>query len=503
MKRFTKLALLAAAAAIFAGAFAGVALAKDTLIVANIYDAKTLDPIATNDVATSGMCLHVYDNLLALGPDGKPVPQLAEKYEIVDNLTYKFSLRKGVKFHNGEEMKAADVKYTFERAKTPAGASIRQYVDDIDTIEAIDDYTVVFKMKRPFTPFLMALTHTCGSILNKKAVEAAGDSYGMNPVGTGPFKFKSWAKGDRITLERNEEYWGKKPAYKTLVMRSIPEATNRTIELESGAIDIAYQITTNDLKRVQENPKLSLMRVVDNSTTYMGLNCSKPPFDNVKVREAVSLALDTVGIQKAVWRGVGKAPVAPIAPNILYAIKDAKPHVQDVEKAKKLLAEAGVKLPLNVQIWTNERKERIDMATIIQSQLEEVGIKAEIKVLEWGAYLDGLKQKTHDMFILGWVASVPDPEFAVSGVFHSSMAGSTNFSYFSNPEVDKMMEQGKALPNGPEREKLYKDLQEKIDSLKPWIYLHNDEQICGTQKNVKGFQPSPRGYHVLTNVSFE
>ena len=390
-------------------------------------DAKTLDPHQAVDTLSFIVTKQINEPLVTV--DGKTkqlVPVLAERWEILDPQTYKFFLKKGVKFHNGEELTAEDVVFSLKRAasKDSLYAKSKGKYIDTDGFQIIDKYTLIVKTHGPVGGWLDSMKHPYASIFSKKAVESAGAEYFRNPVGTGPFKFKSWAKGDRITLERNEEYWGKKPAFKTLVMRAIPEATNRTIELESGAIDIAYQITTNDLKRVQENPKLALMRVVDNSTTYMGLNCSKAPFDNPKVRKAVSLALDTVGIQKAVWRGVGKAPVAPIAPNILYAIKDAKPHVQDVEAAKKLLAEAGVKLPLNVQIWTNERKERIDMATIIQSQLEEVGIKAEIKVLEWGAYLDGLKQKTHDMFILGWVASVPDPEFAVSGVF---IANSTDF----------------------------------------------------------------------------
>lgn len=504
MRRSTRLALVSAVCAVLLCLGAGAALAaKDTLVVANIYDAKTLDPIGTHDVASSGICLHIYDTLLALGQDGKLENQLAEKYDILDSLTYRFTLRKGVRFHNGEEFKAEDVKYTFERAKTPKGASIRQYVESIDRIEVVDDYTVVFKLKEPFTPFLMALTHTAGSIVNRKAVEAAGDAYGMNPVGTGPFVFKSWAKGNQITLERNENYWGKKPVYKTLVMRSIPEATSRTIELESGGIDIAYQITANDAKRVQEHPKLNLLREFDYSITYMGFNCMKPPFDNPKVRKAVSMAIDTVGMHNAVWRGVGKVPSGIIPTNIKYSDTSRQPRAQDVEGAKKLLAEAGVKLPLNVQIWVNERKERIDMATIIQNQLEEIGIKAEIKVLEWGAYLDGLKQKTHDMFIIAWVATVPDPDFALFGVFHTKMMGSSNYSYFSNPEIDAMMEKGRALPDGAEREKLYKDLQDKIDSLTPWVYLHNDEPLCGTQKNIRGFRVDPRSYHLLTNVTFE
>jgi peptide/nickel transport system substrate-binding protein len=143
------------------------------------------------------------------------------------------------------------------------------------------------------------------------------------------------------------------------------------------------------------------------------------------------------------------------------------------------------------------------MATIIQSQLSEIGINVQIKVLEWGAYLDGLKAKQHDMFILGWVATVPDPDFAVGAVFHSSMKGKMNFAFFGDDEVDALIEKGKTLPDGAEREKVYKDLQRLINEKCPWVYLLNDEQICGVRKNVQGFKPSPRGYHVLYNVYFE
>ncbi len=325
----------------------------------------------------------------------------------------------------------------------------------------------------------------------------------MHPIGTGPFKFLSWAKGDRLTLERFEDFHGKKPAYKTLVMRSITEPTSRTIELESGAVDIAYQITTNDIKRVEENPNLKLMRVMDNSTSYLGFNCEKAPFDNVKVRQAINLAIDTVGINKAVYRGIGQAPTGPIAPNVKYFDKSQPVHEQDMETAKKLLEEAGYKDGFKAQIWTNDKKERVDMATIIQSQLSEIGIDVEIKVLEWGAYLDGLKAKQHDMFIVGWVSTVPDPEFAVGGVFHSSMKGKMNFSFFGDPKVDELIEKGKTLPDGADREAVYVELQKELNEKRPWVYLLNDEQICGMQKNVKGFRPSPRGYHELYNVYFE
>lgn len=329
---------------------------KDTLVVANIYDAKTLDPHATNDVASSGAMLQIYETLVALDDDNNIVPQLAERWERPDELTYKFYLLKGVKFHNGEELKASDVKYTIERAMSPKGAAIQNYSSEVDTVEVVDDYTVVIKTKQPCTPFLASLSHTWGSILNEKATEAAGDNYGMHPVGTGPFKFVSWEKGDRLTLERYEEFHGKKPAYKTLVIRSITEPTNRTIELESGAVDIAYGIPSNDIKRVEENENLKLMRIMDNSTTYLGFNCEKSPFDDVRVRQAIGKAIDTVLINKAVYRGVGQAPVGPIAPNVKYSDKTLPVHERDVEGARKLLTEAGYPNGFDAEIWTNEKK---------------------------------------------------------------------------------------------------------------------------------------------------
>ena len=488
-------------AVLLVGLFALPALAKDTLVVANIYDARTLDPIAQNEVATSGMCLHVYDTLVALDQENNLVPKLAEKWEQIDDTTYKFYLRKDAKFHNGEPFTAKDVKYTVERAQTPAGSAIRQYSEVVDKVEILDDYTVVFKLKFPFTPFLMSLTHTWGSMLNQKAVEAAGESYGMNPVGTGPFKFKSWNKGDRIVLERFDDYWGQKPAYKELVMRAVSESINRTIELESGAVDIAYRIPVTDITRIEENKDLTLYRHLENSTTYMGFNCAKAPWDNVKVRQAVRLALDNVGMQKAVFRGTGRAPNAPVAPTVKYSDKDIPYVKRNIEEAKKLLAEAGVKTPLKAEIWTNDYKPRRDLATIIQAQLKDVGIEVEHKVLEWGAYLDGLQQKTHDLYILGWVASVPDAEFALSGVLKST--GGSNYTFFKDEQVDALLDQAKGMPDGPERAEVYKKVQARIHELTPWVYMYNEETFHGSQKNVKGFVPSPRGYHELTGVTFE
>lgn len=478
--------------------------AKDTLVVATAYDAKSLDPHAVNDVASSNVMTQIYETLVQLNEKNEVVPMLAESYKQVDKLTYEFKLRKGVKFHNGEELKASDVKFSLTRAaKSP---SVSHIFGDIDTnsFQMPDDYTISFKIKTPATGFLAGLVHTGGSILSEKAVTEAGDNYGMNPVGTGPMKFVNWKKGDSVELERFDEFYGNKPKIKKLTIRVIPEPTNRVIELESGGVDIAYEVSANDLSRVEDNENLQILRIIDNSTQYLGFNNQKAPFNDIRVRQAISYALDTKSIVETVWRGIGKVAVGPIGPNVLYSDKTLERHEYNVEKAKELLKEAGFENGFKTTLWTNEKKERVDMATIMQSQLKEVGIDLEIKVLEWGAYLDGLAKGEQDMFMIGWTCQTPDPDLAVYAPLHSSKAGTGgNYSFFKNTRADELIMEGRVMENSPEREEVYKELQKLVKDEAPWVFLLNGEQVIGASKNVKGLVPSPFGYHVLYNVYFE
>jgi peptide/nickel transport system substrate-binding protein len=486
----------------FAAVFCGVSQAKDNLIVADQYDATTMDPIAHNDMPSSRACYEVYDTLIFLNDDGGFRPGLASSWEFLSDTDYKFTLRQGVKFHNGDEMTAEDVRFSIMRATGDEGAQIAEYSQNVRDVEVVDDYTVIIHLKGVDYSFFPSLTHSWGSIISKRAYEEADGNFGMNPVGTGPFKVVSWQKGNKYVLERFDDFWGEKAKFKTLEVRSVPEPTSRTIELESGGVDIAYPIVTNDLKRVEEHENLVLYRRPQTSITYLGFNCSKKPFDDVRVRQAINAALDTVTIQAAVWRGVGKVPTSLVPEAVKYSIAtEVSPHKQDAELAKKLLADAGIE-NLKLEIWTNERKERIDMATIIQAQLEEVGISSEIRVMEWGAYLNGLEvEKKHDIYLLGWVSTVPDPNFAITGLLETN-AGS-NFTYYADPKLDEFLEHGRKVPDGDERAAIYKDAQLYINEQTPMIYLHNDESIAGTQKNVKGFVPSTNEVHSFRDVYFE
>lgn len=477
----------------------------DTLVVATTYDAKTLDPYMTNDVASSNAMRQIYDTLVSIDDEGNIINALAEKIERVDGKTYRFTLKKGVKFHNGEILTADDALFSLKRA-FEKGASVRHIMGVIDPagFKKVDDLTFEVKTKEAMSSFLAALTHFGGGVIvNKKAVEAAGQDYGFKPVGTGPFKLASWKKGDRMELERFDGYYGEKPEFSKMVLRVIPEASNRTIELESGDVDIAFEISSLDVSRVKAHKNLELLELVDNATTYLGFNCDKEPFNNVKLRQAITMAINIPASVKAVFRGTGSAAVGPIGPNVKYANPALKPSATDLKKAKQLLAEAGYPNGLNTTIWTNAKKVRVDMATIIQAQLKKIGINVKIQVLEWGAYLQGLKNNEHELFIVGWTCQTPDPDMAVFPTFHSSQKGGNNFANFGDAEVDALLDKARLTADGPERKALYFKIQDQLKEKAPWVFLANRKMAYGAQDYIEGFVPSPYGFHALYKVKLK
>ena len=499
--RKKSLSFLLALCVLSFGTSASFALERsETLIVANPADAKNLDPAIAGDGPSMGLMLQIYEGLLRYDFDKQDVvPLLAEKWEQVDDLTYRFTLRDGVKFHNGETMRASDVKFCFERAMGPLGTGSKLYTDAIESVETPDERTVIFHLKAPYAPFITLLTLTWASVLSQKGVERLGENLNLDAtgVGTGPYKFSSWQKGDRIVLDRFDDYWGKKAALKQIVMRAVPEAVNRTIELESGAVDISLIIHANDIRRISENPDLKVLRRLDYIVTYMGMNQRHKPLDDPKVREAIACALNVEALQKAVWQGTGRVPNGPLAWEARYADHDLPLPVQDVERAKRLLEEAGVK-DLELKLWTADRKERVDAATIIQGQLAEVGIKVDIQVMEWGAFLDGLLAGRQQLFILG--SGFSDPGLTVKALYYTD--GSANYTHVDDKTLNELTDRSLALPDGPERAKLFADIQRRLAALRPAVYLNDEEYLVGAARRVEGFQPGPRGYHSFVDVYF-
>jgi peptide/nickel transport system substrate-binding protein len=477
---------------------------KDTLVVAQGADAKTLDPHGSNDQPSSRIIKQINDTLVVQDESMELQPGLAESWEKVDDLTFEFKLKQGVKFHNGEELKASDVKFTLLRAlESPNVGHIVGAIDP-EGIEIVDDYTIKLSTTEPFAPLLAHLAHTGASILNEKAVTEAGDDYGQNPVGTGPFMFVKWTNGDSIELTRNDDYHGEAAKVKNLTFRNIAENTNRTINLETGEIDIAYDILPADIKRVEEHEDLTLYRDVNLSTTYIGFNAAKKPYDDARVRQAINYAIDVESIIGAVMEGVGQQANGPLGPNVWGSNQNLEAYGYNVEKAKELLADAGYADGFKTTIWTNDNKTRMDIAEIVQNQLKEINIEAEVQVVEWGAYLDGTAAGEHDMFILGWTTVTGDADYGLYALFHSSQFGDAgNRTFYGNARVDELLTKARVSVDPAEREALYLEAQGIIRDDAPWIFLYSGEYLDGTRANVKGFKQHPAGHHRLGSVYFE
>jgi peptide/nickel transport system substrate-binding protein len=370
----------------------------------------------------------------------------------------------------------------------------------IEDVKKIDDYTISIHLKTPFTPFLYVFSEVWGGVVSKKVLETAGgEAHNKAPVGTGPFKFVEWRKGDRVVLERNDDYHGKKAEFAHLVIRAVPEDSVRTIELESGAIDMAYQVHVNDFKRLEEHPKLTLMRRNALRVQFFVFNCKKEPFNDVRVRQALVKAVDLAGLQSAVYRGVGYAPAGPLPKDMQYSDRSLEVPAQDIEGAEALLAEAGIK-NFKLTILTNEQKDRVDAATILQAQFAEIGVEAEIQVLEYGAYDDKINRGDYDIALYGWGNNLPDPEFALTRLYHTRGIGSSNISLYSNPKMDELLDKGVSAPEGEGRAAVYKEAQKLFLEEVPALYWAVNEVALAYGPRITDFPIHIRGIYELNKV---
>ena len=475
---------------------------RDTIVVAQGSDAKTLDPHFTNDQPSSRVAVQIYSQLVEVDENMHIVPGLATSWEHLDDLTTLFYLREGVRFHNGEELKASDVKFSLDRMiNSPTVAHI---INAVDRVEVVDDYSVKIITKEPFGPLLYHLTHAAASIVNEKAVVEAGQNYGQHPVGTGPYQFVDWTVGDRVTMKAFDDYFGGKQAIENLVFRNIVEGTNRAIALETGEADIVYDIEPIDKQTILDKDDLVLVEEESLQTAYFGFNMRKAPFDRKEVRQAIAYAINAQDMIDAVEMGAGRPANSPIGPKVFGYNPEAKLYEQDYEKARELLARAGYPEGFRSTIWTNDNPIRVQLAQVIQAQLRQIGIEIAIEVVEWGAFLDGTSRGDHEMFILGWVTVTGDADYGLYALFNSATHGSAgNRSFIENPRIDELLNNARQSTDPEERMALYGELQAIIQEEVPHVSLYTQFQNVGMKSHLQGFSMSPGGHHKVRGVYFE
>ena len=465
---------------------------RTDIVIGATADVVSPDPHAQNDTSSSKVIHMMFDYLVALNGEGEFDPMLAESWEQEDDLTWVFHLREGVKFHNGEEMTASDVKYSLERCAESAIA--KQAVEAIETIEVVDDYTVKLITSYPFAPLLSKLASSKCAIVPEeytKECDAESDTaFQEAPVGTGPFKFDSWTPNNEFKVVRNDDYWAGTPKCTSIVCRVIPEATSLTIALETGEVDMVESVIAVDAERVKTNEDLKTMELVQGAVTYLGMNYAKEPYNNTDLRKAIAYAIDREAIIEVVLEGYGEI-LNTVFPPMMAAYDDTiEGYPYDVEKAKEYLAKAGYPDGgLTVEIATSG-DERNRIAQLIQANLADIGITVDIALLEWGAYLDYVAGQDHQMFILGW-SNAYDPDGNMYDVFHKDRPSTTNRSNFRNDEVSALIDQARTELDWTKREEMYKQLQQMIMDEPVWVPLFAKTAIVGMNKGLEGvvFEP--------------
>ena len=469
---------------------------RKDIVIAKASDVVGADPHDVNDTSSSAALRHMYNSLLVRKTEtGELQPCLAESWEIPDDLTYKMKLREGVKFHNGNDFNAEDVVFSLLRAKEMP--KVKFMAEMIDTVVADDDYNVTITTLYPCAPFLANLAGTQLSIIDKETFEAyekEGKSYSEFPIGTGVMKLKNWHVNDSFTMERWDGYWGEIAVADTVTYKVVPEESSRTIALQSGDVDMIDEVPPVDIDRVLADDSIKTVENVSSSITYVGWNMSKAPFDNVKVRKALAHATNKQDIIDVVIEGKGIeintawSALGDFHDNEIFA------YEYDIEKAKALMAEAGYPDGFKANVALNS-DERSRVAQVLQTQWAPIGVELEITLMEWGAYLEHISGKSHDLFILGWSMSY-DPASTALALFHTESGGATgNRGWYANPEMDKLIDEGAQLING-DREPIYREIQRLVMDDMVFMPLYSKQCIVAMNKNLEGIRINPAGSHM-------
>jgi peptide/nickel transport system substrate-binding protein len=470
--------------------FTGVAHAAEPvrggkLTVAQSNEPASLDPIMGNAQGTDRSVYNLFaENLLYQDDKGEFHPQLAESWTLAeDGKSLIFKLRPGVKFQDGTDFNAEAVKFNLDRVIDPkVAARARQYIGDLESTEVIDPLTVKINLKQPSGPFLTALATEPGSMVSPTAVRERGADFARSPIGTGPFQITDWGAG-KVEAKRFDGYWGGAPYLDTVTVRTISNTAVKLVELKSGSVQLGDTIQVKDIPDLESDPNLKLVDKTQVLTAYMAFNNSKPPFNNINLRKAVSHAISREALEKAVSRGQGgvmsglEAPVSPVWS------EEIKGHNLNLELAREAYKKSGHKGPLTLLVI--QRDPDTQIAQMIQSMCKAAGIDLRISVLERLAWVERTTNGNFELGLLRGGSPGPDPDMLFSQFYGRN--ASNDYARILNPEVWDMVDQARRLSNMADRKKIYVAIQQKILDNYWQTYLFWRPQKEITAKNLQGF----------------
>ncbi len=462
----------------------------------------SLDPVYAVDFSSGMVSSLIHSNLVRFDEKGRIVPDLAGSWEVSnDGKVYTFHLVPA-RFSCGPRVEASDVVKSFVRLLDPSTVSPRWWVLeplkgaaafhgggdwDKGAPSAPDDSTVVLRLERPTAHFLSLLSMPAAGVVCLDEVSRLGADYGRFPCGSGPWRLARWMEGDELLLEKNSLYMGRKPLMEGISLRFIPESMTRIAEFEVGNLDI-LEVPRAELERWR-SAGVRLLQEEELRVVYIGLNNTRAPFDDPRVRRALNMAIDTEAIIARVLFGAGRRARGVIPPGLRLSPEPAELYPYDPEEAKELLAEAGCAGGFSMEVWQRENAEGGRILESVQGYLAKVGVEVKLVTREWGAFKQAVDKGTPDAFYLDWFADYPDAENFLAPLFHSSnRGGGGNRTGYSNPRVDSLVSEAALCGDEMDRWELYRAAEELIYRDAPWIFLWFPTRYVVVSPRLKGYR---------------
>jgi len=509
------------------GAAAPALAAGRDMVIGLSGDATSLNPVIATDGISYTVEWPMFDSLLELDASLNVKPLLAESWEVgKDGLTYTFKLKKGVTWHDGKPFTARDVAFTFYSVLDPKVTTPhRAYFDALvgfpeltakenpkrpedlaaRPIEVVDDHTVRFHLRYPSGSFLAVLVNPRAGIVPEHLLKGADlntADFNRKPVGTGPFKFVEWRRGERIVMEANERYHGGRPALNRLIFRIIPDAVVLLQELRSGGVDFIENPPLTEMARLKQTAGLRVLVADNTSYTYFGWRQDVAPFTDIRVRRALNHAIDVPSIIKEVLQGYAALSTGQFPPSSWAFDASVKPYAYDPARAKALLAEAGFKpgpdgilvrdgKRFSFSIRHDQANQAVkDSAVIVQEYLKNIGVEAKLEPLEWPTFVRKLFASDFEAIVVAWT-NHHDPDPFAYTIWHSSQWKGRNFAHYKNAKIDELLEQARRTNVVAERKRAYAEFSRVLMEDAPYAFLYFQQQVYVTRQGYEGFVPIP------------
>jgi peptide/nickel transport system substrate-binding protein len=495
--------LMAAMAAL--GLMAGAASAQTTIRIGLAEDPDALDPTFARTfvgrIVFAGLC----DKLFDIDNDLKIVPQLATGFEWSDaGKTLTIKLRDGVTFHDGEKMDAEAVRFSLDRHLNAPRSGRRAEISVVQTISAVDPLTVRLTLSTAFAPLVAQFTDRAGMILSPKAVAAAGDQFAAKPVCAGPFRFVERIAQDRIVLEKFPQYWNVANVHvDRVVYQPIPDGSVRFANLQAGALDMIERLQPTDLPAARRNARLRVVPISElgyqgiTINTGNGERAKSPLGSDARVREAFDLAIDRAVINQVVYNGEFTPTAQAVPPSSPYHNKNLKAPARNLDRAKALMAQTGLRLPIVVNLTTPPNPDLRQMAEIVQAMTKVAGFDVRINVMEFASSLNAAERGEFEAYILAW-SGRPDPDGNLY-VFITK-DGPQNYGKYLNPEVDRLMDEQRTIADPARRMAVLEKISAITAADRPILYMWHRTNFLAHGQRLSGFVPVTDGLIRLQGV---